>query len=253
MYILKKVLMSIIFVSSSLFSQGCWDIKDDADFANSELNNELIFSFKNVDDCQPIENLNISFFGQNFTTNEKGEIVLPAPPDNLDLSDILVAKKNGYLTLKQKVNAMIGTFNTQKFLLVKDLPIEQAKFILSWGEKPSDLDLHLRSEDFHVSFRKKSGDTRQAYLDRDSMNGYGPETITLKKLNNYKKYKVFVHQYSSQGNISNSVNLSIYTNGKLDKNVQFPNNIMKKCIKVATIYNNKVAYDIKPAKLKKCN
>lgn len=249
---MKNILYIILIISSSLYAKSCWSIEDDANFGYGELSGKINFSFKDAKTCEPISNLKVKFFGQNFTTNASGEITLPVPPDTLDISDTLVAKKSGYITLKQKVSAMVGTFNNQKFLVVKDIAINKAMFVLSWGENPRDLDLHLKSDDFHISYRNKKGDMRQAILDRDAKRGFGPETITLNKLQKHKKYELFVYKYSSKGEYDSSTNVSVYTNGKLNKNVNFYTGMLKRCIKVATIYNNQVTYNMLGVEDKYC-
>lgn len=168
------------------------------------------------------------------------------------MSDILVAKKIGYITLKQNVTASVGTFLNTKFLVTKDIPLDQARVVLSWSDTPSDLDLHIKSEDFHISYRNKKGAQYKVSLDRDSMSGFGPETITIKNLDKEKKYKVYVSKYSHDGDIDSSVNVSFYANGKLDKSINLSNKVSSSCIEVATIYKNKINYNIKDIDSKRC-
>ena len=75
--------------------------------------------------------------------------------------------------------------------------------------------------------------------------GYGPETITLDKLDKSKNYKVYIHQYSSKGHLDHNTNLSIYKNNKLDKVIALKDNIQSRCVQIATIHNNQVKYDTK--------
>ncbi len=248
---LQLFLGSLLF-ASTLFAQSCWDLNDEVDMAHSELDSNIKFSFRDAVDCSKIDNLKVTFFGQIFHTNENGEISFPLPPSELDITDILVAKKKGYITLEQNVSASVGTFLNKKFLVTKDIPLDQARVILSWSDKPSDLDLHIRSEDFHISYRNKEGAQYKVSLDRDSLNGFGPETITIKKLDKEKKYKVYVSKYSHDGDIDSSVNLSFYANGKLDKSVNLSRELSSSCIQVATIYKNKINYNIKDISSSKC-
>jgi len=250
---MKIVLLFAFTLVLNTFShaQSCWNVKEDADIAYKELSSTIVLSFRDAVECTPIENAKVTLFGQEFYTNIKGEIELPTPPDDVTASDIVHLQKNGYIDLKQKVDLYVGTFSNSKFLVTKKIPLDQARFILSWGASPLDLDLHIKSDDFHISYRNKRGDVDQVQLDQDAMNGYGPETITIKRLNENKKYDVLVHQYSSNGNFDTSVNLSIYANSKLDKSVQFPN-MNARCVKVATIYNNKIHYKFEVQNNQEC-
>ena len=135
--------------------------------------------------------------------------------------------------------------------MTEGLPIESARFVLAWGESPKDMDLHLISNDFHISYRNRSGDVNQANLDRDAMSGYGPETITLNRIQDDKTYQVYVHQYSYDSNIDRKVTLSVYTNNQLDRVVSMPET-MSRCILVATIQNGDVTYNLKPVDEKIC-
>ena len=246
-----KLMLTSAFLVVTLNAQSCWNIKDDENNDFKEMESSMVFSFKDAVNCEPLKNVQVNFFGQSFTTDKKGEFEIPTPPGDLDITVSLKAKKNGYMKLKQKVTANIGTFSTVRFLMTEQIPLTQARVILSWGEKPKDIDLHIKSEDFHISYRNKSGSQYKVSLDRDSMNGFGPETITIKQLEDDKKYEILVSKYSSTGKIDNSVNLSVYTNGELDKSIQFPK-INSNCVKIATIYNGIVTYNIEEVSSKQC-
>jgi uncharacterized protein YfaP (DUF2135 family) len=170
---------------------------------------------------------------------------------DFDYTDTLVAKSSTHATLKQRVSAQVGVLSKKTFLMSKQLPVTKARVVLSWSDKPKDLDLHLKSNDFHISYRNKNGAAGKASLDRDSMRGFGPETITINRVDPNKKYDILVYKFSSSGNIDNKINVSVYANGKLDRSLQFPK-LTGKCIKVGTLYNNKVTYDIKSVSKSQC-
>jgi hypothetical protein len=79
------------------------------------------------------------------------------------------------------------------------------RVVLTWGAKPKDLDAHVRTNNgTDVSFHKKKfkqGDS-EVYLDVDNTNGFGPETITLKKVKGIHKF--YVHNYSNDVPLSSS-------------------------------------------------
>ncbi len=73
---------------------------------------------------------------------------------------------------------------------------------LRWAEKPEDLDLHVRTPDgSHIFFRDMCEGSRDeapfVKIDVDHRSGYGPETVTLTKLQP-GTYTFFVHNYSAQ-------------------------------------------------------
>lgn len=73
------------------------------------------------------------------------------------------------------------------------------RIILTWGEKPFDLDSHLyctNNQKYHVFFSNKKVDN--ANLDVDDTNSYGPETVTITKVNIDDKFEYYVHDYSNR-------------------------------------------------------
>ena len=86
----------------------------------------------------------------------------------------------------------------------------EVRIILTWGSNPVDMDSHLitpeiDSLNFHISYsnRGRSESAPFVVLDLDDVDGFGPETITIKKLES-GIYKYYVHQYSNDGNLNES-------------------------------------------------
>ena len=94
---------------------------------------------------------------------------------------------------------------------------KRIKIILDWGEFPWDLDAHVVDGENHVFFSvKKEGNLE---LDRDDVNSYGPETITIVEPAENKKYSYYVHDCSNTG-INSSKRLS---NSQAQVRVYFDN------------------------------
>jgi len=83
----------------------------------------------------------------------------------------------------------------------------EVRIILNWGRVPADLDAHLTGPNvpgatgrFHAYFlnRLAAGAAPYAGLDLDDRDGYGPETITLTRLNG-GVYRYSVHDYTNHG------------------------------------------------------
>lgn len=80
----------------------------------------------------------------------------------------------------------------------------QIRVVLTWKDKPEDLDAHLEGplpggERFHISYQDK-GDLKSkefVQLDSDSQHGFGPESITVLGVLP-GTYKFFVHDYTNR-------------------------------------------------------
>jgi hypothetical protein len=77
--------------------------------------------------------------------------------------------------------------------ITQPVPAGQMRIVLNWGLQPPDLDSHLTGDStttagsprYHISYlnrvvQQANGDT-VAFLDRDDVTSYGPETITIFK------------------------------------------------------------------------
>ena len=80
---------------------------------------------------------------------------------------------------------------------------EPIRIILTWDEKPKDLDAHLQGKNaqgdaYHVYFREKrpTSANGEAQMDVDDRSGYGPETIVLNVVND-SSYVYYVQDYEN--------------------------------------------------------
>lgn len=79
-----------------------------------------------------------------------------------------------------------------RIVLSPELLPGEVRLVLTWGDRPRDMDSHLYGplvdgKPLHVSFKNRMG--KGATLDVDGKEGFGPETITI---NNPGKYEYFV-------------------------------------------------------------
>ena len=80
-----------------------------------------------------------------------------------------------------------STIKNQNISMSDSLEDNQMRVVLTWGEKPRDLDSHLiyhlsNGEDGHIYYNKPESMVNNvciAKLDRDDTKGYGPETTTI--------------------------------------------------------------------------
>ena len=118
----------------------------------------------------------------------------------------MVGTKEGYIDNETEVVSVADTnSDNQNLILSPNITSEQARFVLSWGEKPYDLDLHIKGpgsggdEYGHVYWYDKvypdSGENKYE-LDVDDTSSYGPETITILEEQS-GDYIIYVHDYSN--------------------------------------------------------
>nr|WP_235319668.1 tetratricopeptide repeat protein [Pectobacterium fontis] len=122
-------------------------------------------------------------------------------PFDVDQDSLLIIKKEGYSDLVVKCPCDGMTYAISP--VMKNL--DGMRIVLSWGETPSDLDSHLIYSDNHIYFSHKNG--RDANLDVDDTDSFGPETITIDKKHLGESYIYAVQDYSNQNSV-NSLALS---------------------------------------------
>lgn len=148
---------------------------------------------------QPVEGASITF-EKNGTavnggiTDSHGRLIIK---DGIfggidDSSVKIIIKKAGYATL-----AVRGPFNGLTFALSREMKdIGGYRIVLSWDEAPKDIDSHLVYGNSHIYWNNKNG--VQGMLDVDDTDGFGPETITIKKSLNGNRYIYAVHDYTNK-------------------------------------------------------
>ncbi|MCW8631650.1 hypothetical protein OQH38_16240, partial [Acinetobacter baumannii] len=104
-------------------------------------------------------------------TNVQGRASIESIIDNQD--SLLIIKKEGYSTLVAKCPCDGLTYA----LSPVQTKLGSMRIVLTWGEKPLDLDSHLNYSNQHIYWSNKEG--HQANLDVDDRDSYGPETITI--------------------------------------------------------------------------
>ncbi|QBY42687.1 Invasin [Arsenophonus nasoniae] len=136
-------------------------------------------------------------------SDSKGEFTIV---DLIEQPYTLKTKAQGFVDYELGIND--PEKQLQKIILSPELGDDYARIILSWGPTPKDLDSHLWGDTntgnrFHVSFSNKKAPDGSAILDIDAREGFGPETITIKKLNP-GRYRYAVHNFSKDPAITTS-------------------------------------------------
>jgi hypothetical protein len=152
--------------------------------------------------------------------------------------------KEGYISTF--ANVRMGADETPREIVCALSPeIKEFRIVLTWGSRPKDLDAHLSGPnpeggDFHIWYRNRYPIGGKDFLDRDDMDKYGPETVTI-----YKpavgNYRYSVHDYTNR-NSKRSKKLSrsnaqvfVYGQNKLLASFEVPNNFRGNCWNVFEI------------------
>ncbi|MBM2826949.1 MAG: Alfa-L-rhamnosidase, partial [Dehalococcoidia bacterium] len=145
---------------------------------------------------------------RRFQSNNRGEYRL----ERLSTGALRVtAEKEGYVPLAQEAVVKEGEITSLIFRLSPILKEGQnLRVVLTWGDKPKDLDAHLwlpSANKSHIDhFTEHRGSMVNfpfAQLDLDATEGQGPETITVGKLFQ-GTYMYAVNQWSTDATLGGS-------------------------------------------------
>ncbi|GEM56875.1 hypothetical protein B0A78_04000 [Flavobacterium columnare NBRC 100251 = ATCC 23463] len=140
-------------------------------------------------------------------TNSAGKVMIPEEFRNTnDLT--LIIKKEGYSTLVSKCPCGGLTYAISPFMT----ELDGMRIVLSWGQRPLDIDSHLSYQGGYVCYYQM--DAVNAKLDVDDTDSFGPETITISKKLQGKKYVYAVHNFSDKDN-PNNANLANISRAKV--------------------------------------
>ena len=115
-----------------------------------------------------------------------------------DGASLLIVKKSGYSNLVAKCPCKGMTYAISPVME----SLDGLRVVLSWGGTPNDLDSHIVYPENHVYFSEKQG--RDAHLDVDDTDSYGPETITLRKKRFGETYVYAVRDFTNSGSLQSS-------------------------------------------------
>lgn len=169
-----------------------------------EASERLTLRFFNALDGKPISGgqVTIAGFAEPFTTDGEGKVLFPIPEE--DGKKKVVFAREGYVTSEFEIEIEVHSLFFNRFSVSPSLDKEYVRIVLDWDAKPADLDGHLvklGADGYHVSYRdmttSKDG---AAHLDRDDLDGYGPETITITRVDGAATYEYLVHDFSNAGN-----------------------------------------------------
>lgn len=158
--------------------------------------------FFDAETAEPLRNVRVRLpDGTEFTSDRHGFATLPKMEDG---EHELVFSADGYVEEEGELKVRAGFATNYRFAMSKKLLGRKFRIVLTWGERPGDLDLHLEKEGgYHISYRDMTtADDGSANLDRDDVTSFGPETITVSETAAGTNYFVYVVDYTNHGDAS---------------------------------------------------
>ena len=145
-------------------------------------------------------------------------------------SHTVTASHDGYVTYSNsQVVIPDGGSLELAISLSPNLATGQMRFVLTWGELPTDLDSHLKTPEiegnaYHIYYSSQGSADSPPYaiLDIDDITSYGPETITIYEL--YPgEYHYYIYNYSGSPEITTSgAVVQIFDDNGMLHNLQIP-------------------------------
>eukprot|EP00286_Rhodomonas_abbreviata_P011003 CAMPEP_0181322962 /NCGR_PEP_ID=MMETSP1101-20121128/19517_1 /TAXON_ID=46948 /ORGANISM="Rhodomonas abbreviata, Strain Caron Lab Isolate" /LENGTH=687 /DNA_ID=CAMNT_0023430929 /DNA_START=127 /DNA_END=2190 /DNA_ORIENTATION=+ len=113
---------------------------------------------------------------------------------------IIMCSMSGYMTFTTHTLILPRQVFGERMLLAPTLPEGAAGIVLVWNPAIPDMDIHMSTPwgcdvDWTNYYCIQPGGDGKAHLDRDDLNGGGPETMTIDHPAP-GAFKVFVHRYS---------------------------------------------------------
>lgn len=235
----KIVLMLMLTLPVMLFSQVEVSIEDDFNNMFQVLEDEMtlleenafVLRFADAETDEPVKDAVIEIQGiGSYTTDIQGLIKFPKQKDGKYNFSF---KKDGYIPsdFTFEIAAQMIYFN--RFSVSKLMELGHVRIVLDWGTSPNDLDIHLeKTGEYHIAYHHmRVSNDKTARLDRDDMDGQGPETITITDVDDRASYVCYVHDYTNRNNPS-SMKLSkskgritVYHNNRVEFILDVPTHV----------------------------
>ncbi|RPH31718.1 MAG: hypothetical protein EHM93_12280 [Bacteroidales bacterium] len=184
----------------------------------------------------------------SYSTDSEGSVIFPRQPDGPLKA---VFKKTGYISALIEIDVVVETILRNRYFVSTVMDIDQFRVALSWDQQPEDIDAHLvKSNAYHISFRNtRVLNDGTGQLDRDDMDGYGPETITISQLSPESEYTYFIYNYSAKVSrsapplSSSKATVWVYGNNKLLNTFHMPTNLKGDTWQVFKVVQGQVVID----------
>lgn len=235
----KIVLILMLLLPVMLFSQVEDDFEDDFNNMMQVLDDEMTFleegafvlRFADAETDEAVKGAAINIEGiGSYTTDGQGLIKFPKQKDGKYNFSF---KKDGYIPSDFTFEIIAEMIYFNRFSVSKVMDLGQIRIVLDWDSSPKDLDLHLEKVgEYHIAYHhKRVADDCSAKLDRDDVDGKGPETITITDVDDNASYTCYVHDYSNRNNprsnrLSKSKGrITVYHNNQVEFILNIPSNV----------------------------
>ena len=110
--------------------------------------------------------------------------------------------KDQYMDAYSSLFVSQDTGNSLSVYATPELDADEYRIVLTWDEIPWDLDSHLfvpngdTQEDYHICYYHMEDSSGNTSLDVDDTDGYGPETTTIKHIEQ-GQYKFYVSDFTN--------------------------------------------------------
>ncbi|MCL2196382.1 MAG: hypothetical protein FWB77_02075 [Treponema sp.] len=168
------------------------------------MDNFIPLRFTNALDGKAVDGAKIDITGIGiFTTDKDGIAAFPKHDDGIYT---LSFSKNGFISFQMEIKVKLNNIYNNRISVSPVMRGDYLRIVLDWGQRPLDLDIHLIKEcGYHISYRDMhNAADGSVTLDRDAMNGFGPETITIIETDLYAVYQLFIHDYTNRNNSSSN-------------------------------------------------
>ena len=170
----------------------------------------IIGQVTNAINRNPISNVTVTISDRTTTTDQNGdyEIIFVQEGEHPTIGEVYgFCEYKGSITIPENFGQENFVYNFS----MSPIPEEgETRLVLNWGSQPGDLDSHLltpeiEGQNYHISYSNRGSANSAPYatLDTDDVNGYGPETITIKQSFS-GTYVYYIYQYSSDSNFPSS-------------------------------------------------
>lgn len=199
------------------------------DVMEEEEEGNLTLRFFNALTGDPVEGAIVTIDSeQEFRSDAEGKVRFTVPDEDGFLQVHFECPR--YITSVFKVEVIAGTLFFNRISVSPVLDLKKIRMVLDWDQEPVDLDAHfMKKNGYHLSFHHtKVLSDGSGQLDRDDMDGYGPETITVNNVDDLATYDFFVHDFTNRQNGSSralsesKATVKVYAEGRLLYVFQIP-------------------------------
>jgi hypothetical protein len=199
-----RTLFRLTFVALMLLptieadAQGRKRMMQNSDDAFANLSERFTLRFFDATNGKPIPAATVTFEGKRTTTDAEGAATFAIPKGlSAEEQRTVLFEHPKYVRTQGPVTFLVGTVWFNRFSVSPVLKPDRLRVVLDWSASPADLDAHLvKKNQYHLSYRETRKIEDIAWLDRDDQDGYGPETVTVLKLDPNAHYTYYVHDYT---------------------------------------------------------